>query len=165
MNQPEAGPVVPPNPVASGGEEAGPSNAGLAQASGSWGSFPPVPDNLTPIPSFPSIPSVEESISDGAEQENIPLTAERIRTELSEFFTAYNPSGRRASTSFVDRVARELGLAQASPAKLARIQEEMNALLEQKHAWELAHPGQVNPVLSGQNMAAMLTEALERWRN
>lgn len=85
-------------------EGAGPSNAGLAQASG----------------------QPREGTSGGEESDGPPNTPGEIRSKLGDFLSAYGK--RRASQPFVERTATELGLEEASPDKLRFVSEQIDRL-------------------------------------
>ena len=97
----------------------------------------PQPGAAPPAPNLPPVepPTVSE-------------TKERLRDFLSSF------GKRRASSSFIDRIADELHLEHASPQKRGAILEIMTNLSQRR--------GQ-SGLNSGQNAAAVLTTRIVNW--
>lgn len=90
----------------------------------------------------PAVPPVEPHIPVG-----------QLKEELGAFLSSFGKK-RKASSSFINRVADELGVERASPQKLGAIREVIHDLSQRRGESGLN---------SGQNAAARLTLLIEGW--
>lgn len=83
-------------------------------------------------------------------------TLSQTKEQLGDFLSSFGSGRRRASSSFINRIAEELDLENASPQKLGEIIQIMENLAQRR--------GQ-SGLKSGQDAAAQLTMKIADWEN
>jgi hypothetical protein len=174
----EGVPVSTPLPTdwkpfpSSGAGASGPSQPNPAPENDWETNFPPVPSDLTPIPSDPSVPSLPSIPSpeghevvqqppaelttsnpqqgDPASSADVGPSIPHIKERIAEFLSSFGK--RKPNSRFLSRIEEDLRLETSSIQKRAKIIEVIE---------ELSHNRDFPP--SGQNAAAKLTMLIEAW--